>query len=162
MKKKKTKPDIDALHNETVPAFGYELLREILIPELLGEEQTAILYWSGKNLARQYPLESVEDMIHFFLEAGWGQLSVRDTNKQQMTFQLESERISRQLQLDKKTSFAMETGFLAQQIQRLENCPADANEYGKKGRILITAEWDRKDTLDPTLSMYPARSSLRK
>lgn len=155
MKRKKTQPAIEDLHNETVPAFGYDLLRDVLIPELLGKEQTAILYWSGKNLARKYPLDSVDEMIHFFLEAGWGNLSVRETSKHQMTFSLESERITRRLQLDKEASFALETGFLAQQVQMLENYPADAHGWTKGGKVIITAEWDHKDTLDHNLSFFP-------
>ncbi|EOR25431.1 hypothetical protein A499_05335 [Niallia nealsonii AAU1] len=29
----------------TVPAYGYELIREILIPELLGRDTPDLLYW---------------------------------------------------------------------------------------------------------------------
>jgi len=53
----------------TVPAFGYELIREELISDLLGKDRPAILYWAGKRLARNYPLFSLDEMKEFFLNA---------------------------------------------------------------------------------------------
>lgn len=41
-----------------VPSFGLDLLRDYLIPELLGDEAPHIMYWAGKDLARKFPLDS--------------------------------------------------------------------------------------------------------
>ncbi|EMG27494.1 hypothetical protein LFLEISCH_10664 [Listeria fleischmannii subsp. fleischmannii LU2006-1] len=49
-----------------IPSFGLEILRDYLIPELLGEEAPHILYWAGKDLARKFPLESLEEINSFF------------------------------------------------------------------------------------------------
>ena len=61
--------------SETVPVFGYELLRETLLPEILGEETPKILYWAGKHIARKYPLDSISDIIRFFPASGLGRVT---------------------------------------------------------------------------------------
>lgn len=137
--------------DETVSAFGYELLKNVLIPELLGKEQSSILYWAGKNLARKYPLESIDEIAEFFQRAGWGNLTVDTEGKNKITFNLASELISRRLKHDKTATFALETGFVAQQIQTIKNCLADATSSVKKKRaVTITVEWDHKDVIDRT------------
>ncbi|MEM5592036.1 DUF2507 domain-containing protein [Niallia circulans] len=59
----KTQVESDPL---TVPAYGYELIREILIPELLGRDTPDLLYWAGKRIARLFPLNAVEEAYAFF------------------------------------------------------------------------------------------------
>lgn len=59
-----------------VPAFGYELIREDLLNELLGEDTPDILYWAGKQIARKYPLFSINEIKEFFTNAGWGTLEL--------------------------------------------------------------------------------------
>ena len=62
------------LCDDTVSIFSKELLRDILLPDLLGKDHSQILYWSGKQLARKFPLNNVEDIIDFFLNAGCGEI----------------------------------------------------------------------------------------
>ena len=69
-------------------AFAYELLREELLPDLIGNDLDGILYWSGRNLARKYPLETIEEVIQFFEKAGWGTLSIIEHKRREMQFQL--------------------------------------------------------------------------
>jgi predicted hydrocarbon binding protein len=137
--------------DETVSAFGYELLKNVLIPELLGEEQSSILYWAGKNLARKYPLESTDEIAEFFRKAGWGDLTVDTEGKNKITFSLTSKLITRQLKQHKTATFALETGFVAQQIQTIKNRLADATSSVRKKRtVTITVEWDHKDVIHKT------------
>ena len=56
----------------SVTSFGYELVREELLHEILGKDTAEILYWAGKRLARNYPLSSLEEIISFFEQASWG------------------------------------------------------------------------------------------
>ena len=71
-------------------AFAYELLREELLPDLIGNDLDGILYWSGRNLARKYPLETIEEVIQFFEKAGWGTLSIVEHKRREMQFQLKA------------------------------------------------------------------------
>ena len=67
--------DITSLEDVSLNAFAYELLREELLPDLIGNDSDGILYWAGRNLARKYPLETIEEVIQFFEKVGWGTLS---------------------------------------------------------------------------------------
>lgn len=142
-----TKPD---LNPSTAPLFGYELIREELMPIILGKDTAAILYWAGKDLARKFPLNSLEEVMDFFIKAGWGTLSVKSEFKNELEVVLSSEIISNRLKNRGNCSFQIEAGFLAQQIENQKNVIAEAYEHPKKrsGKVIFTLKWDRKDPVD--------------
>ncbi|HEX7066365.1 MAG TPA: DUF2507 domain-containing protein, partial [Bacillales bacterium] len=108
------------------------------------------LYWSGKNLARKYPLDSKEEIVQFFARAGWGNLTVDTEGKNKINFSLVPGTLPRKKR-EQAASFELETGFLAQQIEQLKGCFADANSSVKRGRtVSITVEWDQKDLVKAT------------
>lgn len=137
--------------SDSIPVFGYELLREVLIPTILGKETSAILYWAGKDLARQYPLQTLDDTIDFFAKAGWGSLTVKTEGKNELEVELTSPVIKERLQKkNMATTFQLEAGFLAQQMEQLKNVVAECYEHPKKraGKVLFTVKWDQKDSVE--------------
>ncbi|MDF2791483.1 MAG: hypothetical protein K0S80_4585, partial [Neobacillus sp.] len=60
-----------------ISLFGYELIREFILPDILGKDTPEILYWAGKRLARNHPLNSLDEIIDFFSKASWGQLDLK-------------------------------------------------------------------------------------
>lgn len=132
-----------------VPAFGYELLRNILIPDILGKETPDILYWVGKHLARKFQLLTYEEMVSFFKEAGWGTLSIKKEEKYHIEFELSGPMIERQLDMGAgaEPTFKLEAGFLAEQYQMQKKLITEAvEEVAKKAKkIRITVQWDAKD-----------------
>lgn len=60
--------------------FGYDLIRNDVLSELLGTEKETLLYWVGKSTARSYPLETTDELISFFEKAQWGTLSLVKKN----------------------------------------------------------------------------------
>ena len=98
-----------------IPTFGYELIREILLQDILGEDSYHILYWAGKQLARKFPLTSMNEVISFFQSAGWGELIIKKETKNEMELTLTGEIINRRLDLYTNTHFQLEAGFLAEQ-----------------------------------------------
>ena len=76
--------------SRTATIFGYELLREVLLPEILGKDTPEILYWAGKRIARIYPVNTLEEIIEFFNRAAWGDLTLKSENKNEMEFELTS------------------------------------------------------------------------
>ncbi|WP_096153095.1 MULTISPECIES: YslB family protein [Bacillus] len=135
--------------NETVekvkvPAFGYELLREVLLPEVFGKDHAQLMYWSGKQLARKFPLSTIDEIISFFDEAGWGNLHIQDEKKYEMTFVLEGGYVARRCDVNKDASFQLEAGFIAEQIQRMKDKTTEAiEEIKKKNKRVITVQWDK-------------------
>ncbi|WP_449621212.1 YslB family protein [Robertmurraya sp. Marseille-Q9965] len=135
---------------DSVPLFGYELIREILIPGLLGKETSAILYWAGKDLARKFPLQSMNELVEFFQNAGWGHLTITNEAKNELEVELTSILTSKRAQKKDTSTFQLEAGFLAQQIEFQKNVIAECYEHPKKRakKIIFTIKWDRKDPVD--------------
>lgn len=149
MTKPDTYPKPEYYGDAQVPAFGYELLRNFLLPELLGEETATILYWSGRKIARHYPAESIDQIVLFFSQAGWGNLELVEKTKSKMVFHCQSEIIQSRIVDNPRTAvFTMESGFLAEQVQRLVGCAAECYvdiKTGRHKRIEFAARWDPKD-----------------
>lgn len=134
-------------HIQSVPVFGYELIREVLLHDLLGNEAPEILYWAGKRLARMYPLETAGQIAEFFTNAGWGSLSIANESKHELEMILSSPLIAGRLQKNNNCTFQLEAGFIAQQIEFQKEVICEAFEHPRKktGKILITVKWDKKD-----------------
>lgn len=135
---------------EAVPLFGYELMRDILLPEILGKHTTDVLYWGGKSLARKFPLVSLEEMEAFFLEAGWGKLNLTDDKKDEQIFILSGPFIERRLALKTDISFKMEAGFLAEQVQSQKKVVTEAAEeiHKRSKTVKIIVRSDLKDKIE--------------
>ncbi|MGX7394947.1 YslB family protein [Carnobacterium mobile] len=127
--------------------FSYTLIRDALIPNLLGQETNEILYWAGKELARQYPLNNQQDTILFFKKAGFGTLTVDSHHKNKVIFRLSGFVVENRLAMVKEPSFNLEAGFLAEQIQQQESLYTEAiYEIKSKAKsVLITLQQDTKD-----------------
>lgn len=134
----------------SISLFGYELIRDVLLPELLGKDAPEILYWAGKRLARKYPLGSMEEIKRFFLDAEWGLLEIKEEKRSEMVLELAGELISARLKNDRNLSFQLEAGFLAQQLESQKNLTAEAFEHPTKrsGKIQFTVKWDKSDILN--------------
>ena len=144
------KTNIEQLLTIPINAFAYELIREELLPDIIGKELDRILYWAGKNLARKYTLETFEDIIVFFQQAGWGDLSIIEQNRREMQIQLTSPLIAERYKNKRHTTYQLEAGFLAQQVQQQRQVIAEAYENQKKRseKVLFTVKWDSKDSID--------------
>ncbi|MEH7399682.1 YslB family protein [Gottfriedia sp. NPDC057991] len=132
-----------------ISGFGYELIRNDLLNDLLGKEQNDILYWAGKMIARKYPLATFEEIIEFFDQAGWGTLTVEEEKKQEVHLTLSSELITYRNQQKKNVSYQLEAGFLAMQIQQQIDVIAETyEEQSKRGdKVKFQVKWDLKDPI---------------
>ncbi|WP_253958013.1 YslB family protein [Metabacillus halosaccharovorans] len=133
-----------------MPAFGFELLREVLIPDLLGQDFPQMLYWAGKGLARKYPVTSLDELANFFAVAGWGDLVLLHKKKNEMEFELSGELISNRFKKVNECTFQLEAGFIAEQLQMMNNQITETYEQVKKraNKVVFTVKWDHKDVLE--------------
>ncbi|MGV3488386.1 MAG: YslB family protein [Tuberibacillus sp.] len=149
---KKTLPNIEHYSGHEVTSFGVELLRSVLLPELLGEDIAAILYWSGRKMARQYPFNTLEDVILFFEKAGWGNLIQTEESRGKMRFELSSDLVTARLTDNPESSFTLESGFLAEQLQNIKGYNTEAYTEIKNSRsskkVLFLIKWDTKDPVE--------------
>lgn len=129
--------DTTSLEDVSLNAFAYELLREELLPDLIGNDLDGILYWSGRNLARKYPLDTIEEVIQFFEKAGWGTLSIIEHKRREMQFQLKGTLIAERQKQKRHSSYQLEAGFIAEQIQSNETSLQSPTKKRKNVQTLL-------------------------
>lgn len=132
------------LTNKSGTTLGSELLRDILIPSLVGNNED-IMYWSGKLLARKLILASKNDLRLFFQYAGWGQLKLIKSKKDLNVYELSGDPVKMRLKVTEKPDFKLEAGFIAETYQLIDNLVTEAkidkiNE--KDGIITINVHVD--------------------
>lgn len=126
-----------------VTSFGYELIRDHVLTSILGKHEKDILYWAGKDLARKFPLYSMEEAVTFFNEAGWGTLHLEKTTKDSIFYTLSTYNLPRSGQ---SRSHRLEAGFLAEQQQKLTGYLTECydEEVKKNGLVTLQIKWDSK------------------
>lgn len=147
MEENENKTETYTLNKDVIPAFGYELLREELLHDLLGKDAPDILYWAGKRLARKYPLQTEEELFSFFIQAGWGNLTKNLENKKEIEYELTSLIIQNRCKENAQATFQLEAGFIAQQIEQKKEVICETFEHPRKkgGKVIFTVKWDKKD-----------------
>jgi predicted hydrocarbon binding protein len=133
----------DVEERQLVPAYGYDLLRQDVLPELLGEDEAVILYWAGKSLARK-KMKDVESIgiENFFNNANWGKIKQIKEKGEEKIYELTA------THQNKDRPFSLEAGFLAQITENEKALISEASYSIKKKKPLtvsITVKWDRKD-----------------
>lgn len=131
----------------TLPStFGYELIRDHVLPSILGKHEGEILYWAGKELARKFPVLGIDEIPSFFKEAAWGQLIEVKTSKKEAIYKLQSP--VEPLKVSERT-FQLEAGFIAEQFQRLNGflteCYAELNP--DENSVTLHIAWDKKESV---------------
>lgn len=110
--------ELETLHTE---GAGYDILRYISLPELLGKESHTLLYFMGRKLARKFDIQTIEDIIRLFDLLGWGRLEMVKDKRKSITFQLMADAVALRLQASFPTDFRLEAGFLAEALLQVEN-----------------------------------------
>lgn len=123
------------------------LLRDRLISNLLGEDIDDILYWAGKDLARNQPVETEIDIIKLFGHYSFGSLSLIEDKKNRKVYKLTGEIVEQRLENSQNPSFSLETGYLSQQLQKLYNIYSEGiyEIKRKKKEVLLTIQMDPKE-----------------
>lgn len=134
----------------TPETLGYELLRDILLPDLLGQEAPGILYWAGKDLARRLPLSQLDDLPTFFAQFNFGELKLSQQTKNRYIYQLDGQQIARRQKAFSNADFQLETGFIAQQVQQLTQTIAEGQLEFDRDKITIIVQTDHTDVPQAT------------
>ena len=127
-----------------IPTFGYELIRDNILRTVLGKHEEEVLYWAGKELARKFPLFTLDEAPLFFEQAGWGILSVEKQDKDEIIYKLSGDADTLKLE---ERCFRIEAGFLAEQTQKINGFLTECYEEknNKQGTITFNVKWDLKE-----------------
>ncbi|MGX6428150.1 YslB family protein [Levilactobacillus yonginensis] len=115
------------------------LLRETLLPELLGDAQGDINYWAGKALARHFPLGNPKDAALFFDQVGFGELTLVKQTVQMTRWQLAGEPVKLRKQVAGETDFTLEAGFLAEMMAQQLGVATEAEMVDSPRKLQATA-----------------------
>lgn len=120
------------------PHFQYILIRDFLLSNILGEDTDEVLYWSGKELARQFPLSENDAIVASFTHCGFGDLTLVKSEKKQNHYQLNGDLVRTRV-LNENVSFQLEAGYLAEQMNHItgSSCEASVTITDKKEVFLI-------------------------
>lgn len=102
------------------------ILRDALLPELLGDQQGAIDYWAGKALARRFPVGNPKDAALFFAQAGFGTLTLVKQTAQMTRWQLSGKPVQLRQKIGADKDFTLEAGFLAEMMAQQLGVSAEA------------------------------------
>ncbi|MDO4856060.1 MAG: YslB family protein [Limosilactobacillus gorillae] len=130
--------------------LGPATLRDVILPALLGKETEGILYWIGKDLAREYPVADLDELVALTAQLGMGDLTLKKATATQQFWELGGPIVDERLALDKETtSFSLEAGFLAQEIE-FQLCTVTEADLQERGHHSVTflVQNDPKDAAD--------------
>ncbi len=102
--------------NENV-YFVNQLYRDFLLPTILGEDDTSVLYWAGKRIARHYDLSSFEDLADFFNHAEFGTITKVKERRTAIIYELSGQTVIDRLG-SKSNEFSLEAGMIAETLER--------------------------------------------
>ncbi|UOR11992.1 YslB family protein [Halobacillus amylolyticus] len=132
----------DNISSLVATGAGFDLLRYYTLPDFLGKDAPYLLYYMGKNIARETTLTTWDELYEFFQYMGWGELTLIKEKKKEIIFQLKGHIIEKRLnQKLFQVDFRLECGFLAQIIQVITSDTYECVEekHVKDSMVEITA-----------------------
>ncbi|MFG6119018.1 YslB family protein [Thalassobacillus sp. B23F22_16] len=134
-----SKINLEQLQSLVHTGAGYDVLRYYILPDLLGKEAPFLLYYMGKNLARNSNMEKLEEITEYFQQFGWGTLSVVQEKKKETLFELSGHVLEKRIQNPLlEVDFKMEAGFLAEAMKMLKDVNGEGFEEVDKKKNLVT------------------------
>ncbi|MCT2535078.1 YslB family protein [Aquibacillus koreensis] len=116
---------------------GYDILRYVCLPDLLGKDTNSILYVLGKNLARKLEAKDMNVLVDFFDQLGWGQLTLIKEKRTEIIFELTGDAINNRIANNIEDEYRIESGFLAESIQQIKDIDCECIEEIKRRKQLV-------------------------
>lgn len=124
-------------------------LRDVLLPAILGNENSEISYWAGKQLATQFPLASIDDLCRFFQQINFGELRLTKQKKEHYFFTLTGQIVTDRLTDFDAPDFQLEAGFIAQAIESQLNVVTEAKAtIDNRKHVTIFVQTDSKAPIE--------------
>lgn len=120
--------DISLLSQLHTSGAGYDVLRYICLPKLLGTEANTILYFMGKELARSFNIQTINDIYEVSDKLGWGKMELIKERRNSITFTLMADAVFHRLKAPLKLDFRLEAGFVAESIRMIKGVECECTE----------------------------------
>ncbi|MEY8294200.1 YslB family protein [Limosilactobacillus caviae] len=141
------------LYNQLIAShqgLGVGTMRDVILPAIFGKETDEMLYWIGKDLARVYPVATTEDLIHLTNQLDFGRLALRKKSNTSQVWRLSGVIVKERIQRnEEETSFGLECGFLAQEIEFQLGTVAEAKIFDRhRDYVEILIQNDPQNSAD--------------
>lgn len=128
MYQKTPKLPISNLDELYTAGAGFDILRYVALPEFLGEEAPTLLYFMGRNLARKFEINTIEDVYYIFEKLGVGKLELVKEKKREKIFHLLADSVFLRLKSSVQADFRLEAGFLAEAMEAVDGVECECVE----------------------------------
>lgn len=126
------------------------LLRDYLLPNLLKEDEEDILYWAGKELARSFTIETIDELAERMRSLFAGTLEETKKTKHTVTYSFSGPFVHHRLTSKTAPHFSLEAGFLAEAYQRLTGNYTESTYdiQNKQSQVTFLLQSDHHVSLD--------------
>lgn len=109
---------IPHMEQMNMPYLGYHFLRETLTSSLLGESESPILFWMGRDIGKRIPIESPSGLVLPFIRLGLGKLELAEEGNERCRFVL-THSVYSFLSIERlKRTLSLECGIIAGAMSR--------------------------------------------
>ncbi|MBM7617441.1 putative hydrocarbon binding protein [Weissella uvarum] len=116
----------ESVQSPEINTFSLVALRDRLLPDLLQDDESNILYWAGKSLARREEFSSITAIEIYFSRIGFGNLKALGHKGTEIKWELTGPIVGARLAERTEASFYLEAGFLAQALETLSGVGTEA------------------------------------
>ncbi|QVI35360.1 hydrocarbon-binding protein [Lacticaseibacillus chiayiensis] len=131
----------------SVSFFAVTAMRDLMLPNMLGEEQHHILYWSGRDLATKLPVDETA-LPQLFNQVGFGTLTPLKQKRQERQYLLAGDVVATRIRTYDDPDFQLEAGFLAQSLQQVLGFAVEGGSaiQRRDQNVILTVVMDNQDS----------------
>lgn len=124
---------------------GYDVLRYICLPDLLGKDAPTVLYIMGKNLARKFQPANMEETMEYFHLFGWGDLRLEKEKRREVIFKLTGSPVEQRFKKMAEADYRLEAGFLAESLEQMNKmaCECFTEMKSKNNSVQFNAVYTK-------------------
>jgi len=133
--------------NVSNSVLGYFFFREKLLELILGDSETHILYWVGKELGDSLDIVVTEEIEEIFLQLDLGQVHIEEQTSELIRYRISHNRFNLLPKSRLEKTCFLEAGFIAGAIEKVTShyCAAVVKLRENKDHIDVVIEV----TIDP-------------
>lgn len=128
--------------NVSNSVLGYFFFREKLLELVLGDSETHILYWVGKELGDSLDIVVTEEIEEIFLQLDLGQVHVEEQSSKLIRYRISHNRFNLLPRSRLEKTCFLEAGFIAGAIEKVTShyCAAEVTLREDKDQVDVVIE----------------------
>ena len=128
--------------NVSNSVLGYFFFREKLLELVLGDSETHILYWVGKELGDSLDIVVIEEIEEIFIQLDLGQVQIEEQSSKLIRYRISHNRFNLLPKSRLEKTCFLEAGFIAGAIEKVTSqyCAANVKLRENKDHVDVIIE----------------------